>query len=218
MTIRQWRVGTLSMGVTLILLGTVLFLTQWNHREAFLVLIDWWPIVFILLGLELLAYLAVARKENPVVKYDVYSVFFVGFLIFVSIVFTLLASTGLMYEARRVLGAVERTVELPAIEQTIDGGVRKVVVINDALSSVAIDTAGVSSINVFGSVRSEMAADGGEAAEDIVTLQRVGDTIYIRVNEPPHRRGLFSNYPRLNVTIVVPEGVKTEAYGRHEFI
>lgn len=218
---REWRVGTWSMGVTLILFGTVLFLSQWQHREAFAILIDWWPAVFILLGLEILIYLAVKRKESPIVKYDVFSVLFVGFLCFVCVVLALLASTGLADEVRYALGAVEHSVELPAIEQAVAGDVQKIVVMNHAFSSVAIDTAGGSTLSVFGALRMEAAKDAaadGIPPDNIVTLHRVGDTLYVQVNEPPVRYGLMTFRPRLNLTIVVPEGVETEAHGRHSFI
>lgn len=211
----------MSMGVTLILLGMVLFLSQWQNREAFVVLLDWWPLVFILLGLELLVYLAVTRKTNPIVKYDVFSVLFVGFLCFVCAAFALLASTGLTDEVRHALGAVERTVALPAIEQAVDGDVQKVVVMNHANAVVAIDTATGSTLQVFGALRTEEAKEAAAAPgvpENLVTLQRVGDTLYVQVNEPPVRYGLRTVYPRLSLTIVVPEGVTTEAHGRHEFI
>ena len=77
---RTWRVGTISMGLTLILLGIFLVLSQLLNWKPAYAMTGWWPIIFIVLGIEILIYLFLAKQENPAVKYDVFSIFFVGFL------------------------------------------------------------------------------------------------------------------------------------------
>ncbi|ASA97467.1 LiaF transmembrane domain-containing protein [Anoxybacillus flavithermus] len=49
---RKWRVGTVSMGASLILLGIVLFISQWEGMGAADIFASWWPFLLVLLGVE----------------------------------------------------------------------------------------------------------------------------------------------------------------------
>ncbi|UNK20579.1 hypothetical protein MNQ98_11430 [Paenibacillus sp. N3/727] len=104
-TVRQWRVGTLSMGVSLLLLGLLVLTSQLKGTEIFDSALKWWPIVFVLLGIEIVGYTLFFRKGDYV-KYDVFSILLIGLLTFGCIVMAALTSTGLMDQIRREIGAV----------------------------------------------------------------------------------------------------------------
>lgn len=76
--VRTWRVGSLSMGITLMLIGTALAVSLWQDAEAYELLLWVAPVVFVLLGAELLIYLRTAGKHGMIVRYDWISVLFVG--------------------------------------------------------------------------------------------------------------------------------------------
>jgi hypothetical protein len=219
---KQWRVGTLSMGVSLVMLGIMLFMSQWRGLEALDTFLKWWPMIFVLLGLELLIYLAVSRLTNPVVKYDIFSMFFVGFICMVCMGFVVLTSTGLMQEIRSEINSVDRTEDIPGIEEQLQPQVKKVVVQNNNGSEILVDQSQASeqSVHVFGSYRytSSEGENQLKLLDSVVSVRTIGDTMYVNIEQPPQRNGLHSSYPYMNVTVVIPEGLTTEISGNHKLI
>lgn len=67
---RQWRIGTMSLGLTLLLLGVGLVYAQIEQSRAASLLLDWWPLIFVVLGLEILAQYVINRKGEFQMKYD----------------------------------------------------------------------------------------------------------------------------------------------------
>lgn len=82
---RRWRVGTFSMGLTLILTGVILFVGQVVDINYAFEILKWWPVILILLGIEMLIYLHFSKEEEPKIQYDGASIFIVVLLIVVSI-------------------------------------------------------------------------------------------------------------------------------------
>lgn len=82
---REWRVGTLSMGILLIALGCTLFISQFKGWSSLQIIFKLWPIVLIMLGCEILGYLFFSRKETSIVKYDGFSIFIIILIILLSI-------------------------------------------------------------------------------------------------------------------------------------
>ncbi|MEX1029408.1 MAG: hypothetical protein WDZ91_05080 [Paenibacillaceae bacterium] len=190
---KQWRVGTLSMGIALVMLGLMLFSSQWKGLAALDTFLTWWPLVFVLLGLELLIYLAVSRLSNPVVKYDIFSVIFVGLICTVCIGFVVLASTGLMQEIRHEISSVERTEDIPSIDEKLQSQVKKVVVQNLNWSEILVDQSLQSSdqaVHVFGTYRysSSEGEDKLKLPDSMVTVRTIGDTMYVSIEQPPRLR------------------------------
>jgi len=72
---RQWKLGALTLGALLIILGVLII----SLRVTGLAVIDkvliWWPAVLIMLGLEILAYNFFSKSEPPKMKFDGFSLF-----------------------------------------------------------------------------------------------------------------------------------------------
>jgi hypothetical protein len=81
---RKWRVGTISMGLTLILVGCLLMMGQIQGYNGAQMIFEWWPVILISLGMEILAYVYFSKEENPKLKIDVLSIFIVIFIVLVS--------------------------------------------------------------------------------------------------------------------------------------
>ncbi|GAA4874389.1 hypothetical protein GCM10023310_62590 [Paenibacillus vulneris] len=212
---KKWRVGTLSMGLTLILLGVILFMSQWRGIQAFDAFIAWWPIIFVLLGLEIIIYLLFSNKENSMLHYDFMSLFFVGVICIGCLGFTLLASVGILGEIRSMLGATEETRDLPTVKEALGDGVKKIVV-QSGDQSVKIDKSTERSIQVFGTFRERI--KGGEQSrpldkDQVVSVHTAGEIMYVQIKRLPSERGLQSYYPWMTVTVVLPEGVQVEMRG-----
>jgi len=82
---RRFRVGTISMGITLIAFGIILLVSQVDRMFAVQQIMKWWPVILIILGIETLAYVYMSKEEEAKVKYDIFSIFIVGLIIFASL-------------------------------------------------------------------------------------------------------------------------------------
>ncbi len=81
---RKWRVGTISMGILLIATGLVFFIGEINGFNGASMILRWWPIILIVLGLEILGYIMFSGEEQPKIKFDGLSIFMAIFIILVS--------------------------------------------------------------------------------------------------------------------------------------
>jgi hypothetical protein len=214
-TATRWRVGTFSMGVTLLLAGVALFISQWKGIEAFDMLMAWWPTVLVLLGLEIIGYIALVKKENPIVHYDVFSILFVGVLCIGCLIFTFLTSTGLMGEVRLAVSAIERSVAIPEASQAVPSEVSRIVVVSNG-TPARIDMAAGREVHLFGTFRYSGTVEGDAlklTEAEIPQIRVIGDTMYVTVPELPRKLGINRVYPHANITIVVPNDVKLDMRG-----
>lgn len=151
------------------------------------------------------------RKENSVVRYDLMSVFFVGLLFISSLGFAFLTSIGVLGEVRRMVGAVERTVDLPEVREAVGDGIKRIIVQTNG-PMIKVDQTTERSVHLFGSYRERTQEDERSEAseEDAYAVRTIGDTMYVQVKQPPVRQGLDSHYPYMNVTVVLPQDVPVE--------
>lgn len=71
---KSHKVGTVTFGTILIVLGVLLILHVFIPALSYTVILDFWPSVLILLGIEILA--ANFRSEKAAFIYDGWSIFF----------------------------------------------------------------------------------------------------------------------------------------------
>ena len=216
---KQWRVGTLSMGIALVVFGVTLFVSQMKGNDAFGVLFDWWPLIFILLGIELLVYLGMSRMAQPVVKYDVFSIFIVGFMCIAGLGGAVLASSGLLQEIRFAVSAEERYESLTDVVERVPDQVKRVIVQNRTGRQIAIDKTPESTIHIFGGYsRTVYASKSEDLTVEAAKVKTVGDTMYVEITDPPRHKGIRSEYPQLELTVVVPEHVQADVFGEHHLL
>ncbi|MBS4191859.1 hypothetical protein KHA94_16960 [Bacillus sp. FJAT-49705] len=217
---RTWRVGTFSMGASLLFLGIILLLIQFFNLDLIHVMMSWWPIILVVLGIEILLFLFLSRQEKPFLKYDFLSIFFVGILGTVGIGFAILSSTGILEKMDDVLQREERTMDLPAYEQPISNKVKRVVVNADHYP-LTIEGTTENNIAMFGTYRALVGKNEKliSKAEDYVSIQEKGDTLYVTVKGLPNETaGPFDRFASLNATILIPNHVKLEVNGNNNSI
>ena len=96
---RRWRVGTISMGILLVATGIVLLLSEIQGFNGARIILRWWPVLLIVLGIEVLAYVVLSNEEQPKIKYDGLSIFLAIFIILLSTAvygFNILLESGLL--------------------------------------------------------------------------------------------------------------------------
>jgi len=99
------RVGTISMGISLIIFGILILISQFNEISGIELAVKFWPSILILLGGEILWYSYKARKDNDIIiKYDIFSIFIILVILFVNIVLYGFIEIGIMdYFKQRIM-------------------------------------------------------------------------------------------------------------------
>ncbi|SIS10534.1 hypothetical protein SAMN05878482_11431 [Peribacillus simplex] len=214
---RTWRVGTISMGISLVGLGLVLLVSQIADMNLTTILLSWWPLLFIILGAEILFYIYFSRKESSFVKYDILSILFVGLLGTTGIVLILLTSSGLMDQVRAAVNSEVKTVNLPGFNQKAGKDIQRVV-LDSGPYPLTIESGNVGEISVFGTYGERVMEDADSSlkkAEDYLLVERNGDTLYISFKDLPIQNGLFDNGTmNLKATLIIPAELAVEIDGQ----
>jgi hypothetical protein len=209
---KRWRVGTLSMGVALISLGSTLFISSWQGVTVFDTLIKLWPIIFVLLGCEILLYLFLSRTEKPILHYDVFSIFFVSFLCVCCLLFSLLTSSGLMEEFRYTINSKFISADLPNTRFDVPAGIEKIIV-QTADRKLKIDKNNGAEIRLLGNYQVDALDKSKQTAlktEDVARIETIGKTMYVLIKELPGKRGFEHNLPVASMILVVPQEIPVE--------
>jgi hypothetical protein len=212
---RVWRVGTFSMGASLLFLGLILLFSRLLGLELYQVMISWWPIILVVLGIEILVYLLLSKQEKPMLKYDFLSIFFIGILGMVGIGFAVLSSTGIMEKVSDILERQEQTVELPPYSQKMDETIKRIVVKTEHYP-ITIEGTPSKEVSMFGTYRTVLRENEKliKQPEDFLSVNQTGDTLYVDVKGLPSQVGPFDFYATVSATLLVPSDVKLEVIGQ----
>ena len=214
---RTWRVGTFSMGASLLFLGIFVLLSRIFGYKLVSIMVAWWPIILIVLGLEILIYLFISRQEKPFIKYDFLSIFFVGIIGTIGISFAIISSMGILDKVDEVLQREERTLDLPDVDYQLEDGIKRVVV-NTGNYPLLIEGTSSNEVTLFGTYNAYVGKKENllSKEEDYVSIREKGDTLYVKIKDFPRDSiGPFARYGSLSPTILIPNHVKLEVNGNH---
>lgn len=211
---RTWRVGTFSMGASLIFLGLFLFLSRFLGFDLVHVMTAWWPVLLIVLGVEILLYLFFSRQEKPILKYDFVSILFVGLLGMVGILFATLSTTGIMGKVEEVVAREEVSFELPDFSYQVDDSIKRVV-LKTVGYQTTIEATDEKEVSMFGTYRTQTTKKKKllTSADEYVYANKKGDTLYVNVKTLPNELGPFYSHQEIASTILIPKGVELEVIG-----
>lgn len=212
---RTWRVGTFSMGASLLFLGLFLLFSQLFGLEMTNMLVAWWPAILVVLGIEILVFLFLSRQEKPFLTYDFLSIFFVGVIGTVGIGFALLSSTGILEKMDDWLNREEQTIDLPVFEHQVMGEVKRLV-INTGSYPLTVEGITEKEVTMFGTYRALTGKNKKliSNAEDYVSVQQKGETLYMNIKDLPNETvGPFDSLVTLSATILVPSDIELEIVG-----
>ncbi|MHA7967534.1 hypothetical protein ACX93W_25760 [Paenibacillus sp. CAU 1782] len=207
---RTWRVGSLSMGITLMLIGAAFAVSLWQEAEVYQLLLWVAPVVFILLGAELLLYLALSGKRETVVRYDWLSVLFVGLIGTASLVLALLMSSGVFNELQRNLNMTQRTVFVESDTLEVPGAVKKIVL--QSSIAIAINETDANEVKLMGQIR-YWSPDKPEAVKrDLMNSYVVGETLFLIIGDLDRRENAIApEYARYSeLMLALPRGLEIE--------
>lgn len=212
---RRWRVGTISMGIALILLGVVLMMAQFTGLDVIQLASAWWPAILIVLGIEVIAYLFFSNQEKPIIKYDIVSILFIGLLGTVGILFFMVSSVGLLEEVQGAMKSERVHGTLPSIEQTISSDIKKIV-LETGHEELDIEANDDRKLHLFGTYQSTFGDNLSLEEKDLASITKAGSTLYIQLLEGPRKEGIHYRTTRYDRTISLPDDVAVEIRGNHE--
>ncbi|AAP08704.1 hypothetical Membrane Spanning Protein [Bacillus cereus ATCC 14579] len=208
---RTWRVGTFSMGLSIISLGCFLLFSVVKGIQVLDTLTAWWPVLLIILGAEVLLYLLFSKKEQSFIKYDIFSIFFIGVLGSVGIAFYCLLSTGLLEEVRHSINTTRQTSNIPDGQFDIPESIKKIVV-DAGHQPLTIEGNNTNQIHLLGTY--EMTTKANEKLnlkqDDFLSVQTAGETMYITLKSLPVQHTLFNSAPQVKPTLVLPQNKNVE--------
>lgn len=208
---RTWRVGSISMGASLLFLGIFLLLSQLLKWDSAYVLAGWWPVLLIVLGAEILMYLFLSKQEKPILKYDFLSIIFVAVIGTVGIGFTVLQATGLMGQIHTYFDSEVKTADLPSFSQKVGEDIKRIVV-DSREHPLTVETVTGKEVSVFGTYRSSYseATPLLTDSEDYLMAIQKGDTLYITLKSLPDHKGWMEAGSEMRATLVVPSTTPLE--------
>ena len=205
---RKWRVGTISMGITLILLGVILLLSQFQGWDIVKLSLAWWPVILIVLGAEIVVYLFLSKQENPIVKYDFFSIMFIGMLGTIGIALYIFMSIGLLDEVKAAIHSENSSGTLPTVEQAIPSDIHKIIV--NSSNYLSVETNKSHQLSIFGTYHSSFTEKEQLKVEDVVQVHQVGHNLYVQFLNPPAKQGFIYQSSTFNPTLSLPNDVEVE--------
>jgi len=210
---RVWRVGSISTGVTFILIGAALAASLWIDFQAYEAFSWIAPILFMMLGAEVLFYVKYAGSAGVGIRYDWFSIFVVGVIGLASLGLTLLMSTGLFDELQRGLQMTQRSVFVEAQSVEVPEHISNIVV--HSLSHVEIEETHQRELQLFGQVQYWSSKKLELSGASLLQINVVDSTMYVMIGAVDRRDGgLVSDTVDAQLTLVVPEGIEVTSRGQ----
>ncbi|MED5103245.1 hypothetical protein P9858_24300 [Niallia circulans] len=210
---RTWRVGTFSMGLSLVFLGVFLLFTQFFDWKIVTVLKVWWPIILVILGIEILLYLFSSKQEKPYLSFDLFSIIIVGIIGSAGIAMVFLQSSGIMDMVEQGLKREEVTSDLPEFNYAMKDDIKRIVIESDNQQNpITIEGTNDDVLSLFGTYRAVQSKKKDVLKpEDYLLVSQKGDTLFIRLKQLPYRVSEFyKDYASMNTTILVPTSKKLD--------
>jgi len=204
---RQWRVGTLSMGLLLVFTGTGLLFAQFNKLAVVDFSLRWWPIIFILLGLEVLALNYFNKGENSKIKYDVFSIIITLLIVLTGLGLQSMSQLGLVAKAQTMISSQVFTIQNSA-EIAMEPGIKKIV-LESSGNQVNLRSSQGNTILANSDLQiraqSRLEAQGTASQNNKISQQKSGDTLYLVLQRNHGDPILNCSY-----SLVLPENVAVE--------
>jgi hypothetical protein len=207
---RQWRVGTLSMGLLLLASGIGLLYAQFNKVAAADWAFKWWPVIFIILGVEVLIQFHFRKSEDGKIKYDVFSVFIILLIVLAGLGLQSASEVGLVEYAREMINMQDFNLQSPETVIPVNNQVQKIVVESEYAGILKIRTASSNSIlyycNAALRAQSEPEARNYLQKWSQINTHQTGDTLYLSMSRSPHNNRTMD----CSSTLVLPENIAVE--------
>jgi len=197
------------MGIVLVVLGVILFLSQVNQSTALDMVSKIWPLILILLGLEILWFRYSSKDENIVINYDIFSIFIVFVILFVNIGIYAVTEVGVMSRLQNMVLSENYNMDTALNEYIIDDDINKIIINEiDNLDIRATEDnkiSGVCKLNVYAGSQEEAKK---LSSEEYIKYKKSGNILYIYSVNNRNNNNSYSN--PINMKIFIPQNIDVE--------
>ncbi|GAB6085329.1 hypothetical protein [Alkaliphilus crotonatoxidans] len=210
---RRWRVGTLTMGVSLIVLGILLLISLLGGNDIVTKVMTYWPIILVMIGGEILLLLFKDKEGQEKIKYDGFSIVMI-FLIFIfSMGFYSLSASGIFQHLTAAVNSHNYTVTLPMQSVELAPNIRKVVVVHPGRASIEIS--GTDEENFLYHTAGEVFASSKQQAQELlkeggVSFETQGEELYIYFSSFERINYIHQGINNITYRLAIPAGLDVE--------
>lgn len=204
---RQRRVGTFTMGIVLIFFGFILLISQLKTQSAAIILIKGWPLILVLLGLEVLWHYYTSKDEKAKIKYDILSIIIIGAICAASLGLYVFTQVGVVSRISDMVLNQSYKMDAKVSEFIVDDTVKKLVI--DA-SGLQLNVRTSQNNKVTAQAKAYIKANSKEKAQELlqeqeVVYEREGNTVFMSFNRPTSGNISVNEYD-----IIVPASLEVE--------
>lgn len=208
---RQWKVGTTSLGILLILMGVIWIYSTITGIPLFTTLLKWWPIILIMLGIEVLIYSLLPKKENTKVKFDGISILII-ILIMIFMAAAQVINKGIVYG----LNFFGNEISLPfqnsisySKHYELEGKNREKIKINDAVGKIVVEHSESDKI-IIDAVVNLKGNHKNYSQENEDNIINIDDKKVLSINHLSNLSKNNINFASVDYTIKVPNDIPLE--------
>ncbi|WP_202080591.1 LiaF transmembrane domain-containing protein [Caldalkalibacillus salinus] len=207
----NYRVGTTSAGILFVCLGLGLLLQLFFDFSVVSQLLNWWPLLLILIGGEILwgvkrTKSSEASHENGKIRYDILSIFIVILFSFATLFLYAFQESGVVTFAHQTLASQSYSIQSTPVEQDIPDQVEEVMIVGSEVAALQLETTDSDRMLIHSNWRNIFAESETQARaliENTIQTSIEGQTMYITLNNVQNK--LFFHPPaRGQISIAIP--------------
>ncbi|AEV67324.1 hypothetical protein Clocl_0615 [Acetivibrio clariflavus DSM 19732] len=201
------------MGLLLIALGVIMLVSQILEISFIEHIIKWWPIILILIGLEILLYIFLSNQDAPKVKFDVFSIIIISILMMASV--GVYAVTGIMTSGDGVIlvgpmfdsykneSKYTRTFELDAVSTNL--------IIDNVVGNISIAKGDGDKIEVEANItiKNNDEEYAAEIADSLITVAKEKELKISSNSKEYSNKGKIGSI-QIDYSVKVPDSVNVE--------
>ena len=208
MIMKRWRVGSFSMGLILVASGILMLVSLIVRVNVLNVLLAFWPLILICLGIEILLHLFVRKSDDTdsKLRYDALSIFFISFLLIISIGFYAVTYFSGLFESQddmfAAFGIMNERIYVE--DSTTLTGTKELVVFN-GINGITVLLAEDEQLKIRHSI-SVGTSDKGYAESVIGNSVHItpGERAYLRSDRAIFHNNRKMGWPMVDVVIYLP--------------
>ena len=205
---RQWRVGTFSMGLLLLCTGIGLLYAQFQPAPVVSSILKWWPVIFIILGVEVLLQSYLMKDEESKIKYDLLSIFIIFFIVIAGMGLQVADKVGLSSYIQENITSKQYSLQTNQ-EIALGKNIQKVVIEAENGPHLKVRTGTGDSLqcNARVSIRAQSEAQAQQVLQENTQLntRRDGNTLYLNL-----RFSTANNCYGTAYSLILPERLAVE--------
>lgn len=205
---RVWKIGTYSMGLSLIGIGLAFAASLWQAVTSYELLLWLAPIIFIVLGLELIVAHSSKFSRKYKVEYNWLSVFFVGCVGAGALMLSALLSSGLLDEVNQIFQMKVRSVYVEESTKLVDPAIEKIV-IKSELGYEIQKEAGSNEVALLGLLQYEAKDSVKLGEQQLLKTKQIGSVLYIFIQNLDYESNrLVNSYVHSQLVLSVPDNIE----------